>query len=964
MAVAPYRQLLEAANAQGRGTAIPPIAVEVSLVPGYGPHDDKTLFEPSVLLSPVPHPVLEAYLEVAGATRRGALSWVIGLGEDYNPAPLRILTTRLLPGTLMLEHDAATARAPRNLFNIGHPYNRLHNLHRHLQGTAAALPEQNLQQVVNQAYPPDGPGKYGVVTLSGDNRVLWVKVATHQLNVPTDEDDVFGMLPQIPLNLRPAGKSRIDARPVRAVDAIAVLDWLTSEGVTLVDRSEDNALAVLRDRVARSIIATPTPGRPAMADTSIGRNVFRLPDVHLPFGRPAPQVASARTRMSALDVATLSQALPEGTAVIHPGTADTGAMALAQPVEDDRLKVYQREAVGLHATTTVGFLNCVAPGMGKTVMSYAAMERRSTQVDAYRGLVVAEANVRAQWVTEGAIWFPGANVVTIESRTDASRLAEALASTDPVVAVVSYGLLASVTEEVARRAALAELDTDLPDAPAAPAVGALKAVKAPAPEPVACPPARAVVVEALPDGIVPFDVEFGQLDLFSLFAAPAAGQVEQLLSDEPSTDPDAADAADVEGEAPAVPLGALLLDTFWHDIAADEAEVLRGTGSKQAQAMWTLRGNSGVAVALTGTPINKGVDDLGRLLAWVRGDEHLFHGVRLSTQFDLDDDDQLEEFLESMGPLLFRRDSSEIADELPTIVPTIMKLTPSPEETALAGAARAELKRVYLELMAWLDMVEESDPDNPDYAQAREGLKAARGAWLGGTTLARMASSDPAALLGSTSAGAALLAGQGLIEAATAKTGTKRAAVVATVADRVANGKRVLIFTEFATVARGLIDDLDAAGVRVGAVLGGGGRRRDQMIVAFQNGELDVLVCTSSGERGLNLQQANVIVHYDLPWTPKGVIQRTGRAMRIRSENTHLEVIFPLMEGTIEERVAALVVTRAVEAMRALDASRGVDTSQTEMGLALGGLVTAVADAEAARKGGTDLMAMTQALVA
>src|SRR6185437_13279032 len=115
----------------------------------------------------------------------------------------------------------------------------------------------------------------------------------------------------------------------------------------------------------------------------------------------------------------------------------------------------------------------------------------------------------------------------------------------------------------------------------------------------------------------------------------------------------------------------------------------------------------------------------------------------------------------------------------------------------------------------------------------------------------------------------------------------------------------------FSTVARGLITDLDAAGIRVGEVLGGGGRNRDRFVRQFQDGELDVLVCTSSGERGLNLQQASVIVHYDLPWTPKAVIQRTGRAIRIGSRNQHVEVLIPLMDDAISMRVATLVVTRA-----------------------------------------------------
>jgi len=958
------RQLLAAAKKQGCDTNIPAVAVTATLLPGFDPDHDDTMFSPAVLLAPSPHPLLEAFMEVAGANRRGRMSWAVGLGEDYNPAPLQVVVSRLLPGTVFPDRQTYTTKASRKLTEVQN-YHKRRDLEEMMRGTRANITAQAMQTVIERPYPKTGSGRFGAVTLSTDDqgRILWIKViTTDELNPPEDEG-----LPQIPLNLRRAGRPFVDPRPHRPADAVAVLDWLASEGVTIVDPDPTNPIARLRARVSKSIIAVPAPGRPALADVSVGRKVLReKAAARFALDPIQPAQAATRGRMAALDVIAALRAMPAASGVIHPGTADIGVMAHAAPVTDDpRLRDYQTEAVGLHLATDIGYLLCAAPGMGKTVIQYGGMARRAANIDRYRALVVCEPNVRAQWVSEADTWFPDARVLAVESRADSARIAEAVQTDDgPLVVVMSYALLATVTDELNSRAAEADGDASNEEAGEQELASRLAAVETPQP---AAAQEQAVVetAAAVPTEYVVQQGEdfFGQLDLFSLFAepstppAPAVAEADAAGEDEPE---------DVvcDGQEPLWPsLGALLLDTYWHDIAADEAEVLRGTGSKQAAAMWELRSRAGVAVALTGTPINRGVDDLGRLISWVRGDQFLFHGVRLSTQFDLNDDDELAEFWSAMGPLVFRRDSSEIEDELPTITPTVMLLKPTPEEKALTNAAQRELKRVYTELLAWLDMVEQTDPDNPQYAQAREGLKAARGAWLGGTTLARMASSDPAALLGSTSAGAALLAGQGLIEAANENPGTKRTAVVTAVSDRVANGHRVLIFTEFATVARGIIDDLDACGVRVGEVLGGGGRKRDRMIAQFQCGELDVLVCTSSGERGLNLQQASVIVHYDLPWTPKAVIQRTGRAMRIGSENQHVEVMFPLMEGTIEERVAGLVVSRAVEAMRALDASRGVDTSRTEMGLALGGLTVALEDIEGQNEGSA-LMQMTRALVA
>ena len=58
---------------------------------------------------------------------------------------------------------------------------------------------------------------------------------------------------------------------------------------------------------------------------------------------------------------------------------------------------------------------------------------------------------------------------------------------------------------------------------------------------------------------------------------------------------------------------------------------------------------------------------------------------------------------------------------------------------------------------------------------------------------------------------------------------------------------------------------------------------------------------------------------------------------------------------------ASLVVSRAVEAMRALDLSRGIDASKTDLGLSLAGLVEAVGATDIT---GDSLLEVTAALIA
>ena len=407
------------------------------------------------------------------------------------------------------------------------------------------------------------------------------------------------------------------------------------------------------------------------------------------------------------------------------------------------------------------------------------------------------------------------------------------------------------------------------------------------------------------------------------------------------------------------------------DLVVDEAAILKNPGSERTKALWSLRKHCGVGIALTGTPIERGLDDLGRILAWARDDEHLFHGLRLSTRFDVTSPDGVQSLWRAIGPCVFRRDRSEIADELPIVQTETVLLDPTPEELALADGARRELKRIYVELQEKMDAMVSIDPNNPDLQEARDELAKARGAALGGITLARMAASDPQSVAISDSAGALLLDSAGLVQPALKNGGTKRTQIVNLVSELAENGEAVLIFTDFAEIADHLADDLSVNGVHVAVFKGGQSKKvRDAAVLGYQGQPceahtllsepvtdcpdcikptLDCLVLTQVGREGLNFQRTTCLIHYDLPWMPSQVVQRVARASRFGAGHKHLSILVPVMTGTIEERVAAVLVPRAVIALAALDTHRGVKGSQTDVGLAIGGIEDAVSAEE--RKG-------------
>jgi superfamily II DNA/RNA helicase len=52
---------------------------------------------------------------------------------------------------------------------------------------------------------------------------------------------------------------------------------------------------------------------------------------------------------------------------------------------------------------------------------------------------------------------------------------------------------------------------------------------------------------------------------------------------------------------------------------------------------------------------------------------------------------------------------------------------------------------------------------------------------------------------------------------------------------------------------------------------------REEVKRRFVNGDIDVLLCTDAAAEGLNLQTADLLVNFDLPWNPMKVEQRIGR---------------------------------------------------------------------------------------
>lgn len=78
---------------------------------------------------------------------------------------------------------------------------------------------------------------------------------------------------------------------------------------------------------------------------------------------------------------------------------------------------------------------------------------------------------------------------------------------------------------------------------------------------------------------------------------------------------------------------------------------------------------------------------------------------------------------------------------------------------------------------------------------------------------------------------------------------------------------------------------------------------REEVKRRFVNGEIDVLLCTDAAAEGLNLQTADLLVNFDLPWNPMKVEQRIGRIDRIGQRHNVIYVANLAYPGTAEEEL-------------------------------------------------------------
>ncbi len=136
-------------------------------------------------------------------------------------------------------------------------------------------------------------------------------------------------------------------------------------------------------------------------------------------------------------------------------------------------------------------------------------------------------------------------------------------------------------------------------------------------------------------------------------------------------------------------------------------------------------------------------------------------------------------------------------------------------------------------------------------------------------------------------------------------------------------GRKALIFTQFTDTAEYLGRVLDPEDELADVVVTSGATKNKAAVVGrFAPGanpefapaegepETRLLVATDAFSEGLNMQDCDVVINYDLHWNPVRLIQRLGRIDRIGSEHKEIQAINFLPEKGIEQNLGILAILR------------------------------------------------------
>lgn len=321
-----------------------------------------------------------------------------------------------------------------------------------------------------------------------------------------------------------------------------------------------------------------------------------------------------------------------------------------------------------------------------------------------------------------------------------------------------------------------------------------------------------------------------------------------------------------------------LQDTTWDCIILDEAQAIKNPVTKQTREIKSLKGK--MKIAMTGTPIENDLTNLWSLF------DFLNKGM-------LGSSGEFKEFCRTLG------DSPDGYARLKSIVAPFMLRRVKTDKNIISDLPEKIEKIDYTELSKKQTVLyRKTVKELEEKIETLSGIER-RGAVLAAIMKLKQICNHPDQYLGQKEFSAADSGKFGMLREICETVYEKR--------------ERVLVFTQFKEIAQPLSDYLEEIFGVKGYVLHGGTpvSRRGEIVEAFQGEKYVpfIVLSVKAGGTGLNLTNANHVIHFDRWWNPAVENQATDRAFRI-GQKKDVIVHKLVCSNTIEEKIDSIIESK------------------------------------------------------
>jgi SNF2-related domain/SNF2 Helicase protein/Helicase conserved C-terminal domain len=342
---------------------------------------------------------------------------------------------------------------------------------------------------------------------------------------------------------------------------------------------------------------------------------------------------------------------------------------------------------------------------------------------------------------------------------------------------------------------------------------------------------------------------------------------------------------------------AWLRERSWNLAILDEAQAIKGSGTRQTRAVKELRAAG--RIAMTGTPVENRLSDLWSLFDFLN--PGLLGSGKAFSSFVKKMQERAEPSYQPLRTLV----QPYILRRLKTDKRVIADLPEKTEVKAFCGLTRQQAA-----------LYEQAVRDLKDKLRHADGMQR-RGLVLAQLMRLKHVCNHPSQMLG-----------HGDYDATNSSKFQRLGELCEELAQR---QEKALIFTQFREIAEPLSRFLEGVFGRPGLMLHGGTSvaNRRQLVDRFQreSGPPFFVLSLKAGGVGLNLTAASQVIHFDRWWNPAVENQATDRAFRIGQKRNVLVHKF-VCRGTVEERIDAMI-SQKTELAR--DVVEGGERLLTEM---------------------------------